>query len=201
MAWQLSGQYFETCNCTVLCPCILSQATATPTEGYCDAVLAFRIDQGASDGVHLAGLTAVVALHTNGPMANGQGRRAIVLDSRASEVQREALERIFTGQAGGPPEAIGGLAPELAGVHTAAIAFMLEGESRSLKVDGFGEQSVTALAGLGGETLQITHTGHPANNDLALARAGDTARFKGASFDIDNAGKNGHFAPFTWSGG
>jgi hypothetical protein len=201
MAWQLSGQYFETCSCTVLCPCIISQATATPTEGYCDAVLAFHIERGGADGVDLAGLSAVVALHTNGPMANGQGRRAIVLDQRASDAQREALERIFTGQAGGPPEAFGGLAPEFAGVHSAAIAFTLDGDSRSLKVDGFGEQSVTALAGMGGETLQLTHTGHPANSDLALARAGDTARFTGASFDIDNAGKNGHFAPFAWSGG
>ena len=201
MAWQLSGQYFETCSCTVLCPCITSQLTARPTEGYCDAVLAFHIEQGAADGVDLAGLTAVIALHTDGPMANGQGRRAVVLDRRAGDAQRQALERIFTGQAGGPPEALTGLVPELAGVHSAAIEFTMDGASRSLKVEGFGEQSVTGLPGMGGETLQLTHTGHPANTDLAVARAGDTARFTGASFDIDNAGKNGHFAPFNWSGG
>jgi hypothetical protein len=201
MAWRLSGQYFETCSCTVLCPCIISQATATPTEGYCDAVVAFHIERGGVDGVDLAGLTAVIALHADGPMANGQGRRAVILDQRASADQRQALERIFTGQEGGPPEAIGGLVPELVGVHSADIEFTVDGESRSLRVAGFGEQSVTALAGLGGETLQLTHTGHPANNDLAVARAGATARFSGASFDIDNAGKNGHFAPFNWSVG
>jgi hypothetical protein len=201
MAWQLAGQYFETCSCTVLCPCILSQATAVPTEGYCDAVLAFHIERGGDDGLDLAGLTAVVALHTDGPMANGQGRRAVILDQRASDTQRQALERIFTGQVGGPPEALVGLVPELVGVETAAIAFELAGDARSLRVDGFGEQTVTALPGMGGEPLQLTHTGHPANDDLAVARAGDTARFKGASFDIDNAGKNGHFAPFSWSAG
>ena len=69
MTWQLSGQYFETCSCTVLCPCIISQAAAPPTEGYCDAVLAFNIERGGADGVDLAGLTAVIALHADGPMA------------------------------------------------------------------------------------------------------------------------------------
>jgi hypothetical protein len=197
MAWQLSGQYFETCNCDVLCPCITSQATASPTQGHCDAVLAFHIERGASDGVDLAGLTAVVALQADGPMANGKGRREIYLDGAASAAQREALAAIFSGEAGGPPEAVGGLAPELLGVHSARIAFGVDGETRTLRIDGFGEQSVTGLPGFGGGTMQLTNAGHPAANDLALARAG-TAHFKDAAFDFNNAGKNGHFAAFNW---
>lgn len=197
MAWQLSGQYFETCNCDVLCPCVTSQATATPTQGHCDAVMAFHIERGASDGVNLAGLTAVVALRADGPMANGTGRREIYLDGAASDAQREALAAIFTGKAGGPPEAIGGLVPELLGVHNARIAFGVDGETRTLRVEGFGEQSVTGLPGFGGATMQLANAGHPASNDLALARAG-TASFKDAAFDFNNAGKNGHFAAFNW---
>jgi hypothetical protein len=198
MAWQLSGQYFETCSCDVLCPCITSQATATPTLGHCDAVLAFRIERGSSDGIDLAGLTAVVALQADGPMANGQGRREIYLDSAASGAQREALAAIFSGGAGGPPEAIGALVPELLGVRSARIEFGVDGETRTLKVEGFGEQSVTGLPGFAGGTMILTNAGHPASNDLALARAGATARFKDAAFDFDNAGKNGHYAPFNW---
>ncbi|HZQ36654.1 MAG TPA: DUF1326 domain-containing protein [Dehalococcoidia bacterium] len=198
MAWQLSGQYFETCSCDVLCPCITSQATAMPTLGHCDAVLAFHIERGASDGVDLAGLTAVIALQADGPMANGQGRREIYLDSAASEPQRAALETIFSGQAGGPPEAVGGLVPELLGVHSARIEFGVDGETRTLKVDGFGEQSVSGLPGFGGVTMQITNAGHPAANDLALARAGATASFHDAAFNFNNAGKNGHYAAFSW---
>ena len=33
--WQISGEYMETCNCTMLCPCITSNLAATPTEGDC----------------------------------------------------------------------------------------------------------------------------------------------------------------------
>ncbi|HLZ68979.1 MAG TPA: DUF1326 domain-containing protein [Dehalococcoidia bacterium] len=198
MAWQLSGQYFETCSCDVLCPCVTSQATARPTQGHCDAVLAFHIDRGAADGLDLAGLTAVIALQADGPMAEGKGRRELYLDAAASGQQRETLEAIFSGKAGGPPEAVSGLAPEYLGAHSARIEFGMDGETRTLRIDGFGEQSVSGLPGFAGSTMVLTNAGHPANSDLALARAGGTARFKDAAFDFDNAGKNGHFAPFNW---
>jgi hypothetical protein len=58
---------------------------------------------------------------------------------------------------------------------------------------------VTGLPGMGGETLVLTHTGHPISDDLAIARAA-TASFKDEHFTIDNAGKNGHYAPFSWRG-
>ena len=51
--WQIRGEYMETCNCTLLCPCITSNLAATPTEGDCKAAVAMRIDEGVKDGVTL----------------------------------------------------------------------------------------------------------------------------------------------------
>ena len=199
MAWQLTGEYFESCSCDVLCPCITSQATARPTRGYCDAVMAFNVANGSFDGQDLSGLNIVVALHTDGPMADGKGKNEIFIDRRASTEQRTALKTIMSGAVGGAPAGIQGLVPTFLGFKGATITFEREGASRRLVVDGFGEQAVAGLAGLGGEPLAITGTGHPANNDLALARA-STARFKDDHFEIDNSSQNGHFAPFSWAG-
>ena len=55
-SWQISGEYMETCNCALLCPCITSNLTAWPTEGDCKAAVAMRIDKGSKDGVQLDGL-------------------------------------------------------------------------------------------------------------------------------------------------
>ena len=44
--WQLTGDYFENCNCDVLCPCLVSSAaplTARPSQGACDVAVAFHI--------------------------------------------------------------------------------------------------------------------------------------------------------------
>lgn len=31
-SWNVSGQYYETCNCDFVCPCILQQMTVTPSK-------------------------------------------------------------------------------------------------------------------------------------------------------------------------
>ena len=36
-AWKIEGDYAETCNCNLLCPCIATNMAATPTETDCKA--------------------------------------------------------------------------------------------------------------------------------------------------------------------
>ena len=47
-AWSVAGQYFETCSCDFLCPCILTQMAAKPTKGSCTFAMAFNIEKGSS---------------------------------------------------------------------------------------------------------------------------------------------------------
>src|SRR5882762_1529611 len=100
-SWRIDGEYFESCNCEVLCPCILSGSQARPTEGHCDVVLAFHVNRGNYGKTDIAGLNAVQALITPGPMAQGNGTLALYVDSKANAEQRAALEAIFSGGAGG----------------------------------------------------------------------------------------------------
>jgi len=75
--WQLSGDYFENCNCSVVCPCLVSKAaplTSRPTEGVCDVPLIFHIDNGRYGDVALDGLN--VALRH--PHARTDGGRKLV---------------------------------------------------------------------------------------------------------------------------
>src|SRR6516165_9145575 len=73
-AWQISGDYFENCNCNVVCPCLVSKSaplTSRPTEGVCDVALLFHIDKGSYESTALDDLNVALAVHTPGPMANG----------------------------------------------------------------------------------------------------------------------------------
>ena len=69
--WSLKGDYFESCNCDIRCPCILPVSPGTPTEGHCDVGLTFHIEEGDFDGVALGGLNFVVASFTPGRMGAG----------------------------------------------------------------------------------------------------------------------------------
>src|SRR5262249_8369416 len=122
-SWRIEGEYFESCNCELLCPCLLSHATARPTEGHCDVVLAIHIAKGSCDGVDLSGPNAVPALPPPGPMAQGNGTLAVYVDSRANDEQRSALEAIFAGKAGGPPSLLAGMIAHRLPTKPAAITY------------------------------------------------------------------------------
>src|SRR5437763_16180510 len=97
--WQLTGDYFENCNCDVVCPCLFSPRpppTATPTQGAGEVAFAFHVDQGRFGGVPLDGLNVAMIARSPGPMAQGNMSAALSLDERADERQRVALQAIFT---------------------------------------------------------------------------------------------------------
>src|SRR5207253_2374106 len=54
--WRLSGQYYETCSCDFVCPCLPGQLTVRPTKGSCTFAMAFQIDRGIYGDVPLDGL-------------------------------------------------------------------------------------------------------------------------------------------------
>ena len=99
--WQLTGDYFENCNCDVVCPCLASSVaplTARPSRGVCDVALIFHIDKGNYGDVALDGLNVSVIVHWPGPMADGNGTAAAYIDERADDQQTAALGAIFTRQ-------------------------------------------------------------------------------------------------------
>src|SRR2546429_3992051 len=92
--WHFSGDYFENCNCSVVCPCLISKAaplTSRPSEGVCNVALIFHIETGSYDGTALNGLNVALAVHTPGPMADGNWSVAAYIDERADAQQTEAL--------------------------------------------------------------------------------------------------------------
>jgi hypothetical protein len=201
--WHLTGDYFETCNCDVVCPCLVSNAaplTAKPTQGTCDVALAFHIDRGEYNGVPLDGLNVVVAAHAPGAMADGNWTLAAYLDERADDRQAAALQAIFGGAEGGPMAAFAPLVAKHLGVRRAPIAYTVQGKTRSAEIPGVLRMSVDPLPTLhpGGEIW--ASAGHPVAPDrLALGVGGPGSTFADHGMRWDNSGRNGHYAPISWS--
>ena len=64
-SWDIHGQYYETCSCDFLCPCVPGQMTVRPTQGSCTVAMAFQIDAGSFGSVSLDGLGFIVLAFTN----------------------------------------------------------------------------------------------------------------------------------------
>ena len=135
--WQLSGDYFENCNCSVVCPCLVSSAaplTSRPTEGVCDVAMVFHVEKGSYGGVVLDGLNVGLAIHTPGPMGEGNWSVAAYIDQRADDKQTDALGSIFTGAAGGPMAAFAPLIAKNLGAKKVPITYRVEGKKRSAEI-------------------------------------------------------------------
>jgi len=201
--WKISGDYFENCNCAVICPCVASPnapLTSQPTEGACEAPLAFHIDQGMYGDVTLADLNAVVVLRTPGPMADGNGTVALYTDERADDRQRDALTAIFGGTAGGPMGALAPLVPEILGVKSVPITYTVAQRSRSVEVPGILHLSVTAVPNINPDEETWLTNAHPLFPEKIAVAVGDTdSTYEDYGLRWDNSGKNGFYAPFTWS--
>lgn len=121
--WQVAGDWFDVCKCTIPCPCSFAQA---PTHGDCDGVLAWHIREGTYGDVRLDGLNVLMVASFTGNIwgEHSDEYAAVFFDDRADESQREALQMIFGGQAGGwPGELVGMFGPEMRGMEFAPIEF------------------------------------------------------------------------------
>jgi hypothetical protein len=138
-SFSVEGDYFETCNCDVSCPCIWLKPADNDT---CDLMLAWHVTAGQKDGVDLSGLSAVMAVHSPKQMTDGGWKVALYLDDRATPEQSEALGAVFSGAPGGHLAAVAPLIGEVAGVAPASISF--DRTNGSLHAEATGALSMAA---------------------------------------------------------
>jgi hypothetical protein len=201
--WRLSGDYFENCNCEVVCPCLVSRAaplTAKPSRGECDVAIAFHIDAGSYGRVSLDGLNVAVVVHTPGPMADGNWTLGAYIDERANDEQTAALGAIFGGAEGGPMAAFAPLVGTNLGVKKVPIKYAINGNARSAEIPGVMNMRVEPLPSMHPSGEIWAAMGHPIAPDrLALGVGGAGSTFTDHGMRWDNSGRNGHYAPINWS--
>lgn len=205
-AWRLRGEYLENCNCEVLCPCLLGPrnaqggALARPTEGHCAVPVVFRIDAGEYGPVPLGSTHAALAVYTPGAMGEGNWTVGLYLDARASPEQRGALERIFTGQAGGVMARLAGLVATRLPTRVVPISFGQDGRRRWASIPGLLDVEVEGIEGRdAGTEVWLDNVRHFVSKRLAAARA-TRSTYHDHAWTWSHVGRNGHYASFEWKG-
>ncbi|MBW8868801.1 MAG: DUF1326 domain-containing protein [Acidobacteria bacterium] len=201
-SWTASGQYYETCSCDFVCPCVPGQMAVTPTKGSCTFAMAYQIERGNYGSVQLDGLAFIVLAVTPEAMGKGNWSVGVIADDRATAEQRDAITAIASGSGGGPMAALGTLVGKFLGVESAPIRFDRQGAKWSVTAGKLVDMAAEPAMGINPdvkEPLYLDNTGHPAANRFALARA---LKSHVAALGItwsDTTGKNnGQYAPFNW---
>lgn len=205
--WRIKGEYLESCNCELLCPCLLGPrgarggALARPTQGHCDVPLVFQIESGAYGPTRLDSIHAALVVHTPGVMGDGNWTAGLYLDERASAEQRQGLEAIFTGRAGGVMAVVTSFISTWLPTRVAPIRFGKEGRRRSASIPGILDVEIEGLEGRDGKSeVWLENVKHFVSPRLAAARA-TRSSYKDHTFVWNHTGRNSHYAAFEWTGG
>ena len=200
MPYRMSGRFFEACDCYVPCPCWFEQ---DPNEDECTGVVAWQIENGEIDGVDVTGLSVVsVSQHGGHRDRSHHMRVAVLIDEKAKEEQRAALEGAFTGRLGGPLGELADVTGKLAAVEPAKITFAVDNGATRLEVPkllgvrakdirGATKRPITIADGLLSKLL-----GTP-------GIVGKSSRyrlsFKAARIDVDVAGRSTTSGRFSYA--
>ena len=197
MSFSVEGDYFETCNCDVSCPCIWLKPA---DKDACDLMLAWHVSKGEKDGLDLSGMNAVMALHSPKQMTDGGWKVALYLDDRATPEQSEALGAVFSGGAGGHLAALGPLISEVVGVAPASITFDRSNGSLRAEVASVLTMSAEELKGMDGENPSVIT--NPllgvVTQPMTQAKAGDVSYH--GHWDVEYSGTNSFVTDFKYEG-
>ena len=199
MSWNLKGSYVETCSCELMCPCNLSFDHGA-TYDFCRVTLAFNIREGNVEGTDIAGRKVALIADTPKVMTEGNWRVGMFVDDGTNDEQFEKLAGIFTGQAGGPMEALAPLIGETLGAERVPIEVVDDGLRHSVRVGDAIDFEIEDIVPFGvenGRPVKFDGAFHPVAPDLTMAEA---TRSRISAFGIEYEGKTGvSYANFAWA--
>ena len=194
--WKISGTYFEACSCDVACPCTFLSA---PTDGKCNALAGWHIEKGTLAGINLDGLNVALAVHAPGHMLEVKWKAAVYLDENASDEQKDALTKIFTGQVGGHPAILVSFVGEVLGIKSVPITFEANGKQRKLTVADLAEVEIEGMQDQTGADVSINNApmGLAPGFPIVVAKS-KTLHYEDYGLRWEISDKNGFYSPFVY---
>lgn len=197
--WNIKGELILNCNCTVFCPCVVSLGKHPPTEGYCQAWLGIRIDEGHYGDEDLSGMAVGMLMDIPGNMGRGNWKAAAYIDDNASETAYDGLVAILSGAARGTTGLFSMLVGEFLGAERAPVSFTTEGNARRLMVGKKIQGEVVPVSGKDGKEMVITNTEYWMGPDITVATANKgKVRAYGRVWDFD--GRSAEICQIDWGG-
>ncbi len=161
--WEFKSHTYDNCNCSVSCGCQFNEPS---TNGNCQFAYVGTIVEGHFNDTPLAGLNWALLCIFPDEIAEGNGKRQIVIDERAGDAQRIALETIISGGACEPLSnhfsVFGSLCTEFFETLFMPIEFEVDLKHRSARVD------IPGLIKSAGKPILNEFNGEPFH--IAIAR-------------------------------
>jgi hypothetical protein len=198
--WRATGLLFENCSCQLLCPAHVSFKQAC-THERCQGHWTIRIDEGHYGDIDLADTAGVIVYDTPQLMYEGGWTQACYIDERATVPQREALDDILSGRAGGPWAVLGHFVETRLETRFVPMRLEDDGREKRLTIPDVLDTTISAIRGADGAAEarleNLYNVIHGPTHILARGRSRCTDRV----FDFDNERTHALYSRFIWEAG
>jgi hypothetical protein len=200
--WHIKTDYIETCNCNFGCPCNFS---GFPTDGFCEALVAYHVRQGHFGRTKLDGLDVIAAYAWPKAIHQGGGTMRLYVSETATLPQREALVRIFSGRAkgSGPFELFAGTMATIEDPVFAPVEIHVDGRRSTVRVPGALEIALAPFTNPVSGEVQDVRVNMPKGFIFRSAQAARTLVMKifgAGTLSFDHAGQNAFYARLEFQG-
>jgi len=200
VAWWARGLLFENCSCAVVCPGHFHFSQKC-THERCKGYWAMHFDEGKFGSVDLAGVRVVVVFDSPQIMIEGNWTRIHLVDESATEEQREALETILSGRAGGPWEVLARFVGRQLPTRYLPIRYEEEGRTKRVVIDGLMEGEIKEIRGRDKDRPvrfeNLFNQIHAPSQVIALG----STRYDDGHITLVNEKSHGLHSRFDWSVG
>lgn len=191
----------EACDCDVACQCIWMEP---PDDDARTVSFGWHITDGHYGDVDLSGLSVAMLVASNEGVMFGPGIQWDVVrfvDEAADDDQREAIQAIYTGQAGGIWAAIAEAHVRSAEIEVAPIEFTRAGNDFSVEVPDVLSMDAGGATGFNDELGTILP--HPLTTSLKMGtgKSREAIVSYNDQFDWDVSGHNSYLGDFELASG
>lgn len=200
--WSFKAEYVETCNCDYGCPCNFN---GFPTYGFCRAFDSFFITSGNyGNDVRLDGIDVIYVASWPKAIHEGNGTMQLFISKQAAQAQRNAIIKIFSGQAkgSGPFAIFAGTLKYILEPQFVDIKKKIDGKKSSFSVPGVLDVEVESFKNPVTGEEQDTKIQLPKGFIWTLADACKSRIMKISTpnLNFDDSGKNAFYSKVEYNG-
>ena len=198
--WEIKGELFMNCSCTVFCPCVISLGAHLPTEGTCKTWFALQIDEGSYEGESLDGLNVAMLVDIPGRMAEGDWKVAVYVDEKASQKAYNGILKILSGGAGGNTGVFHFLVSEIIGAEREKVLIERDGKRRRITVGRKIQGEIEMIQGKDKDTPVSIQNSTYWMGPVVFPAIGLRSKVRDYGRVWDFEGKSAEIVPIHWTG-
>ncbi len=195
--WWAKGLIFENCSCQLVCPGHI-HFDQLCTHERCKGYWAIQFEDGEVGSARLAGRKAIIAYDSPQHMVDGDWTEVVIIDVDASAGERDAIEKLFRGELGGPWEILARFVSNWLPTRYLPIEMKTDDMRKAVTIPNLLESVVETIRGRDrSQPVRFENIFNQIHSPSQVIAFGES-RYDDGTIVFENTRTHGLWSSFSW---